>query len=169
MSTPRRVWVLLRERDGQTATAGHKPVHLFAVETSINGATTYDARVSLRGRAYDALVAAVRDAELLRQARTVDHLQARLVSWHEERFPQADPVKVALKLNEEAGEVASAVLGLVGSDSATGKGDVAEECGDVLIAILVLLGRWFPHVDVVSEAFAKLDLLSPVADIGEQT
>ena len=119
----------------------------------------HDAHGNIRPDAFDALVAAVRDADTLRQAPLAD-LQARLVEWHEKRFPDADPTKVALKLNEEAGEVASAVLALLGRDSATGKGDVAEECGDVLIAVLVLLGRWFPHINVVASATAKLDLLS---------
>lgn len=67
---------------------------------------------------------------------------------------------VALKTCEEAGEVAKAVNGQVGKNAATGGGDVAGEAADVLITLLVLLGRWFPDVDLLVEVRAKLTILS---------
>ena len=67
---------------------------------------------------------------------------------------------VALKTCEEVGELASAVLGLVGTNSATtGKGDVAGEAADVVICIMVLLDRWYP-VSLFAAVEAKLAILN---------
>ncbi len=86
-------------------------------------------------------------------------LQDRLCAWHNERFPDAQMEHVALKVCEEAGEVARAVLGVAGSKSATGYGNVGDEVADVFITGLVLLGRWFPDVDVCAHTNAKLIIL----------
>jgi len=66
---------------------------------------------------------------------------------------------VALKTCEEAGEVARAINGVLGRNMATGGGDVGGESADVLITLLVLLGRWFPAVDLIGEVRAKLAIL----------
>lgn len=72
----------------------------------------------------------------------LESLQSRAVTWHKQRFPEADISHVGLKLCEETGEVASAINALVGTNSATGKGNVLDESADVLISLLVILGRW---------------------------
>lgn len=89
----------------------------------------------------------------------LDAIQARAVEWHTKRFPAFVAERVALKLCEEAGEVGRAVNDMH-PDSATGRGDVPSEAGDVLIALLVLLGRWFPDADLLVEAERKLDILT---------
>jgi hypothetical protein len=89
----------------------------------------------------------------------VARLQAALVTWHVARFPDAEMVHVALKTCEEAGEVARAVNGVIGKNMATGGGDVPGEAADVLITLFVLLGRWFPEVDLLDEVRRKLAIL----------
>ena len=86
-------------------------------------------------------------------------LQLRARAWHEERFPDAQMEHVALKLCEEAGEVARAVNGVAGRNSATGGGDVGDEVADVFIAALVLLARWFPEADIATRISIKLHRL----------
>lgn len=66
-------------------------------------------------------------------------------------------VHVALKLAEEAGELASAVNGYV-SQGDYGKGDVVAEAVDVAIVLLSLVGRWFPDRDLIAETEARLAL-----------
>ncbi len=86
-------------------------------------------------------------------------IQDRSCAWNRERFPEAAIEHVALKICEEAGEVARAVLGVAGLNSATGRGDVGAEIADVFISSLVLLGRWFPEIDIYAEIDAKLTAL----------
>jgi len=86
-------------------------------------------------------------------------LQNRVGDWHRQRFPAAEMEYVALKTCEEVGELASAVLGLVGTNSAIGKGDVAGEAADVVICIMVLLDRWYP-VSLFGAVEAKLAILN---------
>lgn len=83
----------------------------------------------------------------------------RVVDWHIGRFPEAEMVHVALKLNEEAGEVGRAVNGLEGKNSATGGGDVIDECADVLISIYVLVGRWFTREELLEAVETKITML----------
>lgn len=83
----------------------------------------------------------------------------RIIAWHEARFPAAQREHVALKLCSEAGEVADAINGEVGTTSATGKGNVGEEAADVFIALTVLLGRWYPGVDLMAEVAKKVLIL----------
>jgi hypothetical protein len=80
-----------------------------------------------------------------------------IVAYHVQRFPTAGPVNVALKIAEEAGELASAVNGYV-SGGDFGKGDVVYEAVDTLLAIRALLGRWFPDVDPDAEVEARIAL-----------
>jgi phosphoribosyl-ATP pyrophosphohydrolase len=99
-----------------------------------------------------------------RYSDTFEDAQDWAVEWHKSRFPLAEIVHVALKLCEEAGEVGSAVNALVGVNSATGKGDVVKECADVVIAVMVIMGRWFPEVSLLDEIEAKLrELATPGA------
>ena len=69
-------------------------------------------------------------------------LQQRVALWHQLRFPAADETLVALKAAEEVGELASAVLAKEGRNATTGEGDVLGEAADVVIALMVLIGRW---------------------------
>jgi hypothetical protein len=90
----------------------------------------------------------------------MDDLGDLVCDWHRERFPMAEMEHVALKACEEVGEVAKAVNGVAGMNSAAGGGDVGAEAADVVITLLVLLGRWFPHVDLVGEVQARLAILT---------
>lgn len=82
-------------------------------------------------------------------------LQERIAAYHRRRFPTAGPLNVAAKIGEEAGELLSAVNGLI--DSSYGKGDAVYEAVDVALAALALVGRWFPDQDVLAEVEARLD------------
>lgn len=83
--------------------------------------------------------------------------QDRVVAWHSARFPDAIAPLVFAKASEELGEVATAMLAEIGTTSATGKpGDVAAEAADVVIAMLALVGRWWPDRDVLVEVDRKL-------------
>lgn len=88
-----------------------------------------------------------------------DALAQRARAWHEQRFPNAKPEHVTLKACSEMGEVADAINALVGTASATGKGDVGEESADVMISLMVLIERWYPEIDVMHEVAAKLTIL----------
>ena len=92
---------------------------------------------------------------------SIDSLQTLAVNWHKQKFPDAKLEHVGLKLCEESGEVASAINGLVGTASATGKGYVLDESADVLIALLVILGRWrFDSMESLCDAAErKLEIL----------
>ena len=89
-----------------------------------------------------------------------EDLAAAVVRWHVERFPMAEAEHVTLKACEEVGEVAKAINGWAGMNSATGGGDVGAESADVLITLMVLLGRWFPTVDLLAEVRAKYAILT---------
>lgn len=87
---------------------------------------------------------------------SLESLQSQAVTWHKQRFPNAQVEHVGLKLAEEAGEVASAINAIVGTGSATGKGLVLDESADVLIALLVIVGRWrFDSMESLLEATEK--------------
>jgi NTP pyrophosphatase (non-canonical NTP hydrolase) len=58
----------------------------------------------------------------------------------DERLPGTVVWQHALKVNEEAGELGRAVLG---------RGDIAEECADVLISTMLLCARVGIDVDEV--------------------
>lgn len=88
------------------------------------------------------------------------HLRDQIVAWHTKRFPAAQREHVALKTAEEVGEVASAINADIGANSATGKGDIAQEAADVIITLMVLMGRWYPEKDLMKEVAAKLDILT---------
>lgn len=90
--------------------------------------------------------------------RETTELQWRAGTWHRDRFPYAQSEHVALKAAEEVGEVARAVNGEVGFNSATGGGSVIEEAADVVIALMVLVDRWTDD-DLMAAVDAKLTLL----------
>jgi NTP pyrophosphatase (non-canonical NTP hydrolase) len=97
--------------------------------------------------------------ENIRYQPSVADLPARIVAWHTARFPAAQATHVGLKLCAEAGEVADAIVGDSGVNSGTGAGDVGAEAADVFIALTVLLGRWYPDVDLMAEVERKVRLL----------
>lgn len=86
-------------------------------------------------------------------------LQNRVGDWHRERFPNAQSEHVALKAAEEVGELASAILAVVGKNSATGKGDPLGEAADVCICLMVLLDRWVGG-DLMAAVERKLAVLT---------
>ena len=91
---------------------------------------------------------------------TWEELQGRAEAWHRRRFDNAvEPMAVGLKLGSEVGEVHDALIFDWGSNSARGKGDVAGECADVAICLMVLLGRWYQDVDLMAEVAKKLEIL----------
>jgi hypothetical protein len=85
----------------------------------------------------------------------LEALASMAVSWHRRRFPAAGAMHVALKAVAELGEVVDAIL----PTDLGGKGDVGEESADVLICLLVMLGRFYPAVDLLAEVRAKLAIL----------
>lgn len=74
---------------------------------------------------------------------TAAEYQARIDAWHKRRWPDATVHKIALKLAEETGEVAEAVL------KHHDPVDVMHECSDVLNVVVVLLAR---HGFTIDEA-----------------
>lgn len=90
-------------------------------------------------------------------------LGERVTAWHRARFPEATREHVVLKVCSEAGELADALLGKVGRVTASGSGDVPEEAADVAIALLALLGRWYPGVDLTVLVERKLSTLEDPA------
>lgn len=67
----------------------------------------------------------------------------RAIDWHRARFPNASAIEVALKLCSEAGELGDAVNGLHGGAADRYVwNDVKDEAADVIIVLLILLGRY---------------------------
>jgi NTP pyrophosphatase (non-canonical NTP hydrolase) len=87
-------------------------------------------------------------------------LQRQIGEWHRARFPEAGREHVALKLCEEAGEVARAINGDCGKNSATGYGATPQEVADVIIAALVLMDRWYSEYDLTTLIENKLEALT---------
>lgn len=93
---------------------------------------------------------------VMRPTRTV---QQQAGDWHRERFPDAQVEHVALKTAEEVGELASAIIGVVGRNSASGDGDPQAEAADVAICLMVLLERWIGG-DLLDAVERKLAILN---------
>lgn len=95
---------------------------------------------------------------------TLREIHAEILKWYEKKFGDTlgpNPMEyMALKICEEAGEVASAVIGMNGKATATGSGNVLDECVDVLITTLVLMGEIYPGIDVETEIQSKLAILN---------
>ncbi len=89
------------------------------------------------------------------------YLQKAVADWHINRFPEAEPYHVMIKAMEELGEVASALNGdLAKNDGRKREGSVPKEVGDVIICLMVLLGRWYPEHDALLEVMEKLNILT---------
>jgi NTP pyrophosphatase (non-canonical NTP hydrolase) len=89
------------------------------------------------------------------------YLQKAVADWHTNRFPEAEPYHVMIKAMEELGEVASALNGdLAKNDGRSREGSVPNEVGDVIICLMVLLGRWYPEHDALLEVMDKLAILT---------
>jgi len=92
---------------------------------------------------------------------SLDPLRDRAVAWHERRFPNGTMERVGLKLGSEVGELQDTLVAASpGSDEHPERAtEVGREAADVAIVLLVLLGRFFPGIDLESEITAKLDRL----------
>ncbi len=86
----------------------------------------------------------------------LEALASMAVAWHRQRFPAAGPQHVALKAVAEFGELLDAIL----PADLGGKGNIGEEAADVLLTLLVLVGRFYPSVDLLAEVRAKLAILA---------
>ena len=93
-------------------------------------------------------------------------LASELKGWHEERFPLAEPTHVFIKAVEELGEVAKALNAAEGKNYSSGTHEhLAEEVADVFICLLVLLRRYFPHINIDVALLDKADqLVDPRSD-----
>lgn len=92
---------------------------------------------------------------------SVSNIQEAVANWHIDRFPEAEAHHVMIKAMEELGEVASALNGdLAKNDGRSRDGSVPNEVGDVMICLMVLLGRWYPGYDVIEEVGKKLAILT---------
>lgn len=87
-------------------------------------------------------------------------LQEEIAAWHTKRFPDAQSYHVAIKAMEELGEVASEVNGDLKKNSDDRGGKTPEEAADVVICLMVLIGRWYPDRDLLVEVQKKLDVLT---------
>lgn len=88
-------------------------------------------------------------------------LSRRATAWHERRFPNGTMERVGLKLGSEVGELQDALVAVSpGSDEHPERAtQVGAEMADVVIVLMVLLGRYFPQIDLDAEIGAKLDRL----------
>lgn len=75
------------------------------------------------------------------------HFQMTAAAWHTGRQPESHPSLLITKAVEELGEVGKALHG---------RGDMPAEAGDVIVALAILIGRWFPDRNVFDEARRKL-------------
>ena len=81
---------------------------------------------------------------------------------------QQGPLYRLLKIQEEAGEVAEAVIGFTGVNKRKGyshdEGDVAKELADVVVTAMIALHDWVPS----PERFMKEHLQGLLARIKEE-
>ncbi len=110
---------------------------------------------------YTQMAAAVLAVPAVADALAAQALQQRVAEWHARRFPEATMLHVTIKMAEEAGEVASAVLAADDDDGrSTGRGIAWEEAADVAVCLMALLGRWFPDRDLMAEVERKMAVLT---------
>jgi NTP pyrophosphatase (non-canonical NTP hydrolase) len=94
-----------------------------------------------------------------------DGYRARAVQWHETRFPNRPAERVALKLASEVGELCDAVIAKESGNEHPERADqIGAEAADVVIVLLVLLGRYYPEVDLWDEVDTKLSTLEKRLD-----
>lgn len=87
-------------------------------------------------------------------------LQEEIAAWHTKRFPDAQSYHVVIKAMEELGEMASEVNGDLKKNSDNRGGKTSEEAADVVVCLMVLIGRWYPGRDLLVEVQKKLDILT---------
>ncbi len=91
-------------------------------------------------------------------------LQQIAGDWHRKRFPDATDYMVLAKAMEELGEVGQALNAKWAENMPTDRaylaGNIAAECADVAICLLVLLDRWVPNADLNVEIAKKLSVLN---------
>ena len=94
----------------------------------------------------------------------MNNLQELITKWHTQRFPDAIVFEVTTKACEELGECVAEVL----TDKATAMNlkevplmtNAPAEAADVVIALMVLLGRWYPGYDLMDEVRQKMNKLT---------
>ncbi len=84
-------------------------------------------------------------------------LQSEIGAWHRLAFPDAHPEHIALKLCEEAGEVARCVNALVGMARPNGT-PLIEELAQVVLVALALADRC-GGLDLMEAVRAELEAL----------
>lgn len=90
------------------------------------------------------------------QMHYLNYIQMEIVEHHDDEFGRKPLLFDALKLTEEAGEVAGAAIRLhEGREGATAQA-IADECGDVFITMMVLLDdHGFKPGDVLGASVEK--------------
>lgn len=85
-------------------------------------------------------------------------LQELVMRWHTQRFDEACAEWSTMKLMEEVGELAHAILyTLRGTEDEV---EIGREAADVVITLLALLGRNYPDIDIEYEVMRKLNILN---------
>lgn len=87
-------------------------------------------------------------------------LQHRIGEWHRERFPSAQLYHVLIQAMDEMGEVAEAANFDLSEGKWGREGSVPDEAADVVIAMAVLVDRWYPGEDLLQSVKRKLAILT---------
>lgn len=87
----------------------------------------------------------------------LDKIQAGCVVWHKAVHPNKEVLDLLAKLTEEVGEVARALVGEL--EGRPGRGDVCDEAAECVLVLATLVGRFYPHRDLLVDAAAELDRL----------
>ena len=87
-----------------------------------------------------------------------NELQERAVRWHAARFPESERGHVMLKATAELGEVADAILFEEGQTPGKASDGVTGEAADVVLCLLIIVGRWSDD-DLRAAVDAKLTRL----------
>lgn len=94
----------------------------------------------------------------------ISELQQLATKWHTQRFPDAIVFEVTTKAAEELGECAAEVLidkaGSMNLKERPASTQAPAEAADVVLSLMVLLGRWYPGYDLIEEVAKKLDKLT---------
>lgn len=94
----------------------------------------------------------------------MDYLQEPATRWHTQRFPDAIVFEVTTKASEELGECAAEVLidksGTMNLKERPLTTNAPAEAADVVLSLMVLLGRWYPGYDLMEEVAKKINKLT---------